>query len=394
VILADGPATMNRVRKHEKSDVAWLYQLLINSAIDYAIFALDRQGHIVTWNAGAKRIKGYNADEIIGKHFSIFYPPQDLAVDKPGYELVVAAREGRFEDEGWRVRKDGSMFWANVVITALRDDSGKLVGFGKVTRDLTERRDAEEARLRDTRKLTEAETANRTKTEFLAMMSHELRTPLNAIGGYAELLSLGVAGALNDQQTEYLDRIRLAQQHLLNIVTDLLNYSRIEAGEILVNEEAVRLNDVIEAGTKMVELQARSKQIKLEIKSCPVEWIARIDRAKTDQIILNLLSNAVKFTPVNGTISLACDRNDTEYRLAVKDTGPGIPRVKQEPIFEPFVQLGRTFSTLREGTGLGLSISRELARAMGGDVIVESEPGRGSTFTLVLPIEGRDGSRA
>ena len=192
-----------------------IYELMVDSVRDYAIFMLDPDGHVASWNKGAQRIKGYTADEIIGRHFSAFYPPEDIAAGKPPLELKEATRHGKFEEEGIRLRKEGSAFWASVVITAVRDEDGSLVGFAKVTRDLTERRAAHERAIADARRLAKAEAANTAKGEFLAAMSHELRTPLNAIGGYTELLSLGLGGPVNPGQLDYLERIRKSQQHLL-----------------------------------------------------------------------------------------------------------------------------------------------------------------------------------
>jgi len=553
------------------------FRLLVEVVKDYAIFMLDPTGHIATWNEGAQRIKGYTADEIIGTHFSIFYPPEKVAEGFPDYELREAARVGRFEDEGWRVRKDGTRFWANVVITALRNRSGDLIGFGKVTRDLTERRaaearaiaaarrvaaeeaarraadeararsdklqaltsalgsahavqevadvvfnegfvmlgadagamglvdDANQARIalvgdrgygslphwvrrvkldddvpiaevirtgrmiasdsraaRDKRfpgaadvlapyatmivlplasrgktvgalamhwlgehaidqderafiesfaqqcsqaleraQLYEAERrarreaeeararadeANRAKSEFLATMSHELRTPLNAIAGYAQLLALGVDGAINDRQFEKLERIRRSQDHLLRIINDLLNFSRIEAGHIAYTFGAFPLHEVLGAVGGMIAPQAAARGLTFETTACPPDAVAWADRSKTEQILLNLLSNAVKFTATGGEVTLCCDRADErQVELSVQDTGEGIPTDKLERIFEPFVQVGRSLSSTREGTGLGLAISRDLARAMGGDIRVESGLGKGSRFTLTLP---------
>src|SRR5262245_20478407 len=152
-------------------DIVNLHRLLVESVRDYAIFALDKTGHVISWNIGAERIKGYKASEIIGRHFSTFYPEEDIARGKPDWELQVAADVGRFEDEGWRLRKDGTEFWANVIITALRNERGDLVGFAKVTRDLTERKRGEERAIADARRVAAAEAANRTKSEFLAAMS-------------------------------------------------------------------------------------------------------------------------------------------------------------------------------------------------------------------------------
>src|SRR5689334_7858022 len=236
-----------------------IYQMMVESVRDYAIFLLDPSGYIVTWNEGAQRLKGYAADEIIGQHFSVFYPPEAIAIGHPQHELEIASAEGRFQEEGWRIRKDGSAFWANVVITAVRDETGELIGFAKVTRDLTERRNAEMRAIADARRVAQAESANLAKSEFLTAMSHELRTPLNAIGGYAELLSLGLGGPITNEQTDYLERIRRSQQHLMRIISDLLNFSRIETGQLTYEITQFSLRDVIRAVVPLSEQQERAK---------------------------------------------------------------------------------------------------------------------------------------
>ena len=396
-----------------------LYRLLVESVKDYAIFALDPTGYIVSWNPGAERFKGYTAPEIIGKHFSVFYPPEDLQARKPWIELEIAASVGRLEDEGWRVRKDGTQFWANVVITALRGPDGELVGFAKVTRDLTQRRAAElqavenarriaaeealrrAAEIRSTeltdllertrrqseeieRRRREADVANRTKTEFLAAMSHELRTPLNAIAGYVQLLLLGVRGPLTEEQTTDLARIQRSQQHLLSLINDVLNFSRLEAGAVTYDIAPVPLGAVMDAAASMIHPQVHSKNITFSLDPCPHTLIVRADASKLEQILLNLLSNAVKFTQAGGQVSLSCEESGDRVLAHVRDNGPGIPADRLGVIFEPFVQLDRTFGNPREGAGLGLAISRDLARGMQGDLTVESTVGKGSRFTVSL----------
>jgi PAS domain S-box-containing protein len=362
-----------------------VYQTMVESVRDYAIFMLDPAGYIATWNQGAQRIKGYTADEIIGRHFSVFYTDQANSIGHPQHELEIATRDGRFEEEGWRVRKDGNMFWANVVITAVRDETGTLLGFAKVTRDLTERRNAEQRSLADARRLAEAESANAAKAEFLTAMSHELRTPLNAIGGYTELLSLGLGGPVTAEQSDYLERIRHSQQHLMGIISDLLNFSRIEAGHLTYDIAPVPLISAINRAIPLIEPQTETKGIVLTADPTNSDCVALADRAKVDQILLNLLSNAVKFTNSGGTIRIQCVANEKNVLMNVIDSGVGVPADKLEAIFEPFVQLGRSLSSAHEGTGLGLAISRDLARAMAGDLTVTSKPGVGSTFTLRLP---------
>jgi PAS domain S-box-containing protein len=360
-----------------------LYRLLVESVQDYAIFALDATGHVLSWNPGAQRFKGYLPEEIIGKHFSIFYTEEEKYT-KPAWELEVAARDGRVEDEGWRVRKDGTRFWANIVITALRDHSGRLVGFAKVTRDLTERRAAELQALAAARRVNQAEEANQVKASFLAAMSHELRTPLNAIGGYADLLLTGIGGDISAQQKQYLERIRSSQQHLLAIINDILNFSRIEAGRLTVDVGPVALQEVVDAVVPMIEPQAIAKNIRVEQGDFLGAVVAG-DQSKIEQILINLMSNSVKFTPSGGAISVRCEARGDCYELSVHDTGIGIPDEAIDAIFQPFVQVGRSLTSKQEGTGLGLAISSDLAKAMGGDLRVQSKIDRGSTFTLSLP---------
>jgi PAS domain S-box-containing protein len=388
----DDPAQREPDSRAPLGDMADLHRLLVVSVRDYGIFVLDPKGHVATWNEGAERIKGYASDEILGRHFSTFYPPEDLATGKPAMELRVAAEVGRFEDEGWRLRKDGSRFWANVVITALRAEDGELVGFAKVTRDLTERRASELQRVEDARRLAEAEAANRAKSEFLTALSHELRTPLNAIGGYVDLLLLGIHGAISEEQRAALDRVRASQQHLIVLISDLLNLSRMGAGQIRYRIEPVPLADVTSAVRPMTESQAQARQLALDWLTSDASVVAMADRPRVEQILLNLVSNAVKFTAPGGRVSVRSCRRGDQAVLEVRDTGVGIPADQLEAIFEPFTQLGRSLTSHHEGAGLGLAISRELARAMGGDLWAESEPGQGSTFTLTLPLADPDAS--
>lgn len=362
-----------------------LYRLLVESVRDYAIIALDSTGHVISWNPGAQNIKGYGRDEIIGKHFSILYPQDAVAAGKPAYELEEAVRVGRFEDEGWRVRKDGSRFWANVVITPLLDSGGRLVGFAKVTRDLTERKAAEARAMTDAKLVAQSEAASLAKGEFLAAMSHELRTPLNAIGGYVDLLALGIKGPVTEQQQEYLDRIRRSQKHLLAIISDLLNFSRIEAGQIKYDIRPVVVREVFDSVGSMIVPQAVAKSVDFQWQKVSNDLIVSADRSRLEQILLNLLTNAVKFTSEGGQVRMTSDSMNDHVRVEVVDTGIGINGEYLSAIFEPFVQVGRSLTSKTEGTGLGLAISRDLAHAMSAELKVESTPGKGSRFTLLFP---------
>ncbi len=365
------------------------FRLLVENVIDYAIFMLDPAGYILSWNLGAQRMKGYSAAEIIGKHFSTFYTEPDRLRDHPAEELRIARKEGRYEEEGWRVRKDGTCFWANVVITAVHDHTGRFIGFGKVTRDLTEKKLQEEQERELRREQTAraaAEAASLAKTQFLTTMSHELRTPLNAILGYIDLLSLGVQGPVTEEQLVSLDRVRNSSKHLLSLINDVLNVARTGSGRIEYNIRPVPASEIMSAVAPLVEPQFAAHGIAFLMHECDPAIRVTCDPDRTQQILLNLLTNAYKFTPVGGQVDLLCIAEPDRVHFLVKDTGRGIPQETLPTIFEPFVQIDRYLNReSQQGVGLGLSISRDLARAMHGELIVESAVGRGSTFTLSLP---------
>ncbi|HUQ74095.1 MAG TPA: MASE1 domain-containing protein [Burkholderiales bacterium] len=374
-----------RVRERTLAESERRLGLMIGSVVDYAIFMLGADGRVASWNAGAQRIKGYSAEEIIGQHFSRFYPREDVERGKTSHALEVAAREGRFEDEGWRLRKDGRAFWASVVISAVRDDGGRLLGFAKVTRDLTERKRAEAELVRAK---VEAERASESKSLFLANMSHELRTPLNSLLILARLLADNVGGNLNEKQVRFAQTIYASGMDLLALINDLLDLAKIEAGAVtalhLGPMPLADLRDEIERTFREV---ARDKRLEFHITLAPgLPQSIRTDATRVKQVLKNLLANAFKFTR-DGSVELRMEpREPGSVALSVIDTGIGIPADKQEMIFEAFQQADGSTSRQYGGTGLGLSISRELTRLLGGALQLKSEPGKGSTFTLVLPI--------
>ncbi|MFL5575879.1 MAG: sensor histidine kinase [Gemmatimonadaceae bacterium] len=230
-----------------------------------------------------------------------------------------------------------------------------------------------------------AEAANRAKAEFLAVMSHELRTPLNAIGGYAELIGMGIRGPITEEQRADLERIQKSQRHLLGLINGVLNYARLETGNVRFDVTEVLMEEALATCEALVAPQARARQLRLAVAPCPSELAVRGDQEKLQQILLNLLTNAIKFTEPGGRIVVECEPAEEHVALRVSDTGRGIPAEKLASIFEPFVQVDARLTREQEGVGLGLAISRDLARGMGGELRAESVEGVGSTFTLTLP---------
>ena len=379
-----------------------IFRLLVSSVKDYAIFMLDPEGHIATWNEGAHRIKGYEPEEIIGKHFSIFYPEDVKKSGWPEEELKIAREKGSVEDESWRLRKDGSKFWASVVITAIYGEDGKLRGFAKVTRDLTERKRAEEtqkalldqreARLRAEAERHRAEASyraaeegNRAKDEFLMMLSHELRTPMTSILGWARMLPrLSPEDSVFAQAIAAIGRSAQVQARLID---DMLDVSRIVSGKLRLSLENVEPAKLLNAAIETVRATAEARSIMLTGSIAPDIGKLVADSTRLQQVFWNLLSNAVKFTPKGGQVTVEARRTGSQLEVAVTDTGEGIEPRFLPHVFEPFRQAENASTRSHGGLGLGLSIVRHIVEAHGGTVAAQSQGrGQGSTFTVRLPI--------
>jgi PAS domain S-box-containing protein len=282
-------------------------------------------------------------------------------------------------DRGGSEGLEKSVF--NFVYQPMRGTAGNTTSIVVVATEVTELVAAREA----------ANAANVAKSEFLAMMSHELRTPLNAIGGYAQLIELGVYGAITTGQSEALERIQMSQQHLLGLINAVLNYAKLEAGRVMYEITDVVLVEALREVEALMAVQARDRQLTMRFDACGdddvgTSPVVRVDAEKFRQILLNLMSNAVKFTDPGGRIEVEYGIGAREARIDVRDTGRGIPADQLQHIFEPFVQIGRGLTSPLDGTGLGLAISHDLAVGLGGDLTVESEVGVGSTFTLRVPL--------
>ncbi len=395
-------------------------RLLVQGTTDYAIFMLDQHGFVTTWNAGAERLKGYRAQDIIGQHFSRFYLPEALERRWPEHELEVAQKEGRFEDEGWRLRQDGSRFWANVVITALRDGEGRLLGFSKVTRDLTERMQAEKAlrhsnveleervRQRTTElaqanagleseiaernrleqelrvRLDQLTEADRHKNEFLAMLAHELRNPLAPVRNALQILKMPAA----DRTMVAQARVMMERQvgHLVRLVDDLLDVSRIMLGRVELRLERTDLATIVSQGVETAQPTFDAHGHELTVSLPPRPLYVHADVVRLAQVFSNLLLNAAKYTPQPSRISLTAEVDHDEVLVRVRDPGCGIAPEVLPRIFDLFVQADRSLARSQGGVGIGLTLVKRIMEMHGGSVSASSPgPGQGSIFTVRLP---------
>jgi PAS domain S-box-containing protein len=363
-------------RRHEESlrQSEERLRLLIEAVEDYAIFLLDTNGRVASWNTGAQRIKGYRADEIIGEHFRVFYPEELRAKRWPEEELRRAREEGRFEEEAPRLRKDGSVFWANVVISPVYDSAGVLRGYAKVTRDLTDRKRVEALEL-----------AERQTQEFLAMLAHELRNPLAPIGNALSLLRC--RPTTDPGELWVRDVLQRQTAHLSRLVDDLLDVSRITRSALVLDRKPVDartlLRQAADASVQWFEARRHALSVSLPEERLMVE----ADEVRLSQIVQNLLHNAAKYTPDGGRIELAARRDGKEVVVSVRDNGVGMTADVLASAFELFSQARQGLDRAQGGLGVGLTLVQRLAKMHGGSVEARSDgPGHGSEFLVRLPL--------
>jgi PAS domain S-box-containing protein len=367
----------------DRWDAERRYRLLIEGVTDYAIYSLDKNGIISSWNSGAERIKQYSAEEVIGKHFSQFYTKEDAANGLPAKVLATAGREGHYEGEGWRVRKDGSRFWSSVVVTPLRDEDGEIIGYSKITRDITDRmrllekiqHHADELEQR----VTEREQANTELEAFSYSVSHDLRAPLRAIEGFSDIILTDFGSQLPPPAIALLKNIVRSSVRMNRLVQDLLDYSRLNRIDIPTSTVnlAATLKDVCD------QLPEGSRDKVACAVQSPLNVCAH--QATLTQVLFNLINNGLKFCTPGQTphVEVAAHRGANSIVIEVRDNGIGIAKQHQERIFQVFERLHSTDAY--PGTGIGLAIVKRGITRMGGTVRVESEPGKGSTFFISLP---------
>jgi len=350
------------------------FRLLVEGVVDYAIVMLDPEGMVTSWNSGAERINGYRRDEVLGKHVSRFFLPEDVEDGKPWEELATARRDGRVEAQGWRVRKNGERFWARAVVSSLHDQDGHLRGFAKVTQDLT-----------DQRHLQDLEKAARNVNEFISTLAHELRNPLAPIRAAVQVMGMAPPG---DPAHETM-RLTIDRQsaQLARIVNDMVDIARITRGAIHVEHVPVDLTEVARRAVETAAPLIESKRHRLEVELPPQPVTVDGDLSRLTQLATNLLNNAARYTADGGRIVVAVAAQDGQAILRVRDNGRGIEPDLLERIFDMFVQGRAPLNRIVGGLGIGLALARKIAELHGGSLEGRSEgSGKGSEFTLRLAL--------
>jgi PAS domain S-box-containing protein len=369
-----------RTRELEQSEER--YHRMVEEVQDYAIILLDKDGKILNWNKGAEKIKGYRPEEIIGQNFTVFYTPEDRIKGVPFSLLKEAALTGRAEQEGWRVRKDRTKFWGSIVITALHDKHNDLIGFSKVTRDLTERKMAEETLKQYLEKL---ERNNEELEQFAYVASHDLKEPLRKIITFGNLLEISAKESLDEKSKDYVSRMQGSASRMMSLIEDLLNFSRVNRPS--EGFELVDVNQVINRVLSDLEVLINSRNVRMEIGKLP-QLEGR--KSQLGQLFQNLISNAVKFNDkkepvvsITGTIFSEEPTANKFAKIEIRDNGIGFENIYSQRIFEIFQRLHG--KSEYPGTGIGLAICKKIVEAHGGTISAEGSLGEGATFTLIFP---------
>jgi PAS domain S-box-containing protein len=348
-------------------DVELPFRLLVEAVEDYAIFMLEPDGAIASWNAGARRAKGYEAEEVLGRPFTIFYTPEDRAAGLAQRLLDEANEHGHASAEGWRVRKDGTRFWASVVLTALRDDDGELMGFGKVTRDISERKAYE----------NELARSNADLEAFASIISHDLREPLQLVVAFAELLGDRLEDA-DPEQRMMAERILRAGRRMREMLDDVREWSRVGGAGAGAGSQEVDLAAVAAAVADSIAITLAEHGVDLVVGDLPT---VRGDEPQLGQVLQNLIGNAAKFGAKR--VELSDEPRQGMWVISVADDGPGVPPDQAEEIFAMFARLHGSADVA--GSGIGLAVCRKVVERHGGEIWVEPRVGGGSVFRFSLP---------
>lgn len=365
------------------------FQLLIESVRDYAIYLLDVSGYIQSWNIGAEEITGYKQTEIIGHHFSMFYLPHDIAIGKPDEELLLASRDGSVASEDWFVKKDGSRFWADEILTALFNTEGSLIGFAKITRDITDKKRSKNALVAANKLLKhqhlELEALNNVKDEFISLASHQLRTPATGIKQFLGLLLEGYAGNLTIQQAAYIQKAYDSNERQIDLVNSLLRTAQVDAGKVILEKSSLSLRPLIEEVMEGLRDVFDSRQQTIIINQKNTQSDISADASRIRMVFENLIDNASKYTEPNGTITITLSETNLYAQISIKDTGVGIAETDIKKVFDKFNRVPNQLSDTAGGTGLGLYWAKKIVNLHKGSIGIRSIVDEGTEFIIKLP---------